>query len=248
MRLHIESMGEGRDLVLLHGWGMSGKCWESVAGRLAERCRVHLVDLPGHGASGYSGDDWVDSLAQAFPVDVHVCGWSLGGQIAIEWAARHRESVKSLTLVSSTPCFVSKENWDHGMPFEAFEQFALAFDADFAATMKRFLYLQAQKDAEERRLYRALLGYFVEGERDALHAGLDMLRNLDLREEAEQLSLPILIMHGESDMLIPIEAGRWLAGNMKGAKLESMPNCSHAPFLSNPGRFVSILMEFLDES
>ena len=248
MRLHIESKGSGCDLVLLHGWGMSGKCWESVAGRLAERYRVHLVDLPGHGASGYSGDEWVDCLAEAFPVDVHVCGWSLGGQIAIEWAVRHRESVKSLTLVSSTPCFVSKENWDHGMPFAVFEQFAKAFDADFDAAMRRFLYLQAQKDAEERRIYRALLGYFVEGERGALKAGLDMLHSLDLREEASQLSLPILIVHGESDTLIPIGAGRWLAGNMKSAKFESIPNCAHAPFLSSPDRFVSKLMEFLDES
>lgn len=248
MQLHVESKGHGGDLVLLHGWGMSGRCWEKVADGLSERYRVHLVDLPGHGSSFYFDCDWVDAVAKAFPFDVHVCGWSLGGQIALKWAMRHPESVKKLALVASTPCFVSNENWDHGMPADVFGGFSDALEKDDRATMKRFLYLQAQGDGEEKRIYRELLGCSAETDRDALKKGLGMLRSLDLRKEVGQLSLPALVIHGERDALVPIGAGKWLAENMKGARLDSVPECSHAPFLSSPGRFISRLAEFLDES
>jgi len=49
--LHVETFGSGPDLVLLHGWGMHGGVWGDFALRLAERYRVHVIDLPGHGFS-----------------------------------------------------------------------------------------------------------------------------------------------------------------------------------------------------
>ena len=51
MRLHVERLGSGPDLVLLHGWALHGGAWAPVAKRLAPRFRVHVVDLPGHGLS-----------------------------------------------------------------------------------------------------------------------------------------------------------------------------------------------------
>jgi pimeloyl-[acyl-carrier protein] methyl ester esterase len=59
MALHVETFGSGPDLVLLHGWGMHGGVWGDFALRLAEHHRVHAIDLPGHGYSG-----WLTSLTQ----------------------------------------------------------------------------------------------------------------------------------------------------------------------------------------
>lgn len=248
MNLHVESRGAGRDLVLLHGWGMSGKCWEAVSEELSERFRVHLVDLPGHGSSEYSGRDWIDLLADAFPCEVFLCGWSLGGQLAIEWAERYPERVEKLVLVSSTPCFVAREGWSQGMPREVFEGFADALEKNPESALKRFLFLQARGGDEEKALLRKLLGYLEKADGAALKKGLDMLLESDLREAARNVSRPALVLHGQCDTLTPVEAGKWLAQSMRDARFAIIPGCAHAPFVSHPGLFASRLTEFLDES
>ena len=53
MKLGVETLGEGPDLLLIHGWGLNAGVWQPLISRLAEGCRLTLVDLPGHGASGY---------------------------------------------------------------------------------------------------------------------------------------------------------------------------------------------------
>ena len=247
MNLRVERMGAGRNLVLLHGWGMSGRCWENVASRLAEKYRVHVVDLPGHGASGNSEDDWVEVLADAFDGEVSLCGWSLGGQIAIEWASRRPGTVEKLVLVAATPCFVSRPGWDHGMDSAVFGGFAEALDHEADAVMRRFLHLQAQGGREEKRLFRQLQAYQGQPDERTLKKGLDMLRSADLREKFSALSQPVLVMHGEGDRIVPSGAGKWLFENARRARLESIKDCAHAPFLSHPDFFVSSITEFLDE-
>ena len=89
MSLYVETLGCGPDLVLLHGWGMNGAVWRHVAAHLAEDYCVHLVDLPGHGRSGmvepYTLDELVREIDAAFPLPLHVVGWSLGGAVALRW-------------------------------------------------------------------------------------------------------------------------------------------------------------------
>ena len=66
-RLHVERMGAGPDLVMIHGWAMHSGIWNGVRDLLAARYRLHLVDLPGHGQSpawaSYSFEEITDSVA-----------------------------------------------------------------------------------------------------------------------------------------------------------------------------------------
>ena len=88
--LHIESTGKGPDLVMLHGWGMHSAIWTDWAALLAERFRVHLVDLPGHGLSDASTaaslDDWAEAVKRVAPEGAWWLGWSLGGLVAMQTA------------------------------------------------------------------------------------------------------------------------------------------------------------------
>ena len=86
MSLHVEVVGKGPPLVLLHGWAMHGGVFAPLVARLRDRYTLHIVDLPGHGLSRdcdipLALDPCVEAIAAHVP-PAPWCGWSLGGLIA----------------------------------------------------------------------------------------------------------------------------------------------------------------------
>lgn len=254
MNLHIETCGNGPDLALLHGWGMHGGVWDGVRDGLTRRFRVHAVDLPGYGSSSacdpYTLEEIVRELAQALPTRVHLCGWSLGGQVALMWALRHPAQVGRLALVGATPCFARRADWPHGIEPQVLRDFAASLEQDYAATLLRFLSLQARSGEAARAVMKRLReSLFARGQPapEVLQAGLGILLESDLRAEVAALRTPALVLHGAHDMLAPAGAARWLAQNLPRARLEIIPGCAHAPFLSHPQEFLRVVTDFFDE-
>jgi pimeloyl-[acyl-carrier protein] methyl ester esterase len=253
MSVHIETSGAGSGLVLIHGWGMHGGVWQPVVDALARDHRLHVVDLPGFGRSpalaASTLEAWVDVLSAALPTRVSVCGWSLGGQVALRWALARPDQVERLVLVSSTPRFVNTQDWRHGMDATVFLQFAAQVQRDYHGTLSRFLALQAQGGEEGREVLRQLRTQFFRlpaPAPEALQAGLDILLQTDLRAELAALAVPTLVLHGGRDQLVPPAAGRWLAETLPRARAEICATASHAPFLSHPEWFTACLGGFLD--
>lgn len=254
MSLHIESSGNGAPLLLVHGWGMHGGVWENVAQKLAEDFRVHRVDLPGCGYSsvgnGFTLDSVVDELSANFAEPLAVCGWSLGGQIALRWAGREPDKVRRLILVTSTPCFAGRDDWQFGMVGDVLAKFAAELEQNHAATLRRFIALQLRGSENERELLAQLRGsLFSRGEPDmgALCDGLAILRDADLRDELKQIRQPTLVIAGERDKLTPPEASYYLAQAMPSARVIEVAGAAHAPFLSHPEIFVEQVKSFLHE-
>lgn len=252
--LHVESIGNGAPLLLIHGWGMHGGVWEDVAQKLAVDCKVHCVDLPGYGYSKAGKvttlDAIVDELSASFAEPLSVCGWSLGGQIALHWAAREPDKVRRLILVASTPCFTKRADWAFGMESEVLNKFATELEQNHAATLRRFIALQLRGSENERELLAQLRErLFSRGEPDmgALRAGLNILRDVDLRNELQSIKQPTLAMTGERDKLTPPAASFYLAQAMPSARLVKVAGAAHAPFLSHPEFFVEHIKSFLHE-
>lgn len=254
MNLHAETQGSGEPLLLIHGWGMHGGVWMDVAERLAQDFLVHSVDLPGNGASAALPETNLDTLVQAlsrqFNEPITVCGWSLGGQVALRWAAREPELVRRLILVASTPCFAEREDWLFGMAKEVLEKFAAELEQNHAATLRRFIALQLRGSENERELLSLMRErLFARGEPDmgALRAGLNILRDADQRGELPDINQPTLIIAGERDKLTPPEASNYLAQAMPAARVVEVAGAAHAPFLSHPEIFVEQVKSFLHE-
>src|SRR5487761_2511102 len=240
--MHVEALGSGEPLLLIHGWGMHGGVWSEVAQKLATDFRVHSVDLPGYGYSKNAGwvNDVVDGLSTCIDEPLNVCGWSLGGQIALHWAAREPDKVRRLILVASTPCFTGRADWSCGMESEVLGQFAGDLEQNHAATLRRFISLQLRGSENERELLARLRErLFSRGEPDmvTLRAGLDILRDVDLRGELQDIKQPAMIIAGERDKLTPPAASRYLARTMPSARLMEVEGAAHAPFLSHPEIF-----------
>lgn len=252
--LHIEVRGQGAPLVLLHGWGMHGGVWAGVTDELARQHQLHVVDLPGYGGSAALAPCTLETLAarliDALPAHFDVCGWSLGGQVALTMARLYPEQVSRLVTVGTNPCFVTRADWPQGIQREVLQLFAESLVNDYEGTLKRFLALQARGDESARAVLarlRELL--FVRGRPDqaVLEAGLTILLNADLRSTVPDITQRALVIHGSHDALAPMAAGEWLAQHLPDGHLCRISGASHAPFLSHRVEFVSALTDFLHD-
>ncbi|QKJ67049.1 pimeloyl-ACP methyl ester esterase BioH [Deefgea piscis] len=248
----IETRGQGPDVVLLHGWAMNSTVWNSIADALAQDYCVHLVDLPGHGASPAEGTlslpAMVAAVDAAFPWPVQVIGWSLGGAVAAAWAISQPQKVKSLSLIASSPCFMQQADWASAMPATVLAQFAEQLQQDWQGTLKRFISLQAMGDASARAVTKELLAdLFKHGEPSltALSEGLAILRDTDLRAQISQIDCPVLLQYGDRDTLTPVAVAHWLASQFSDVTLKIHPGAAHAPFLSHRADFLTAQQAFL---
>jgi pimeloyl-[acyl-carrier protein] methyl ester esterase len=240
------------DVVLLHGWGSSGRVWNELAARLASRFRVHAPDLPGYGAAPAGGPYTLEALADAVagnaPRRCHVAGWSLGGEVALAWARRAPRQVERLALIGSTPCFMSRPGWSCATTPATLLEFGQRLATDRAGTLARFTAAQTRGDARATR-FAGLLGQLVEesASDDTLAAGLRILARADLRRDLPRLRQPTLVLHGARDRIVPPAAGRRLAAALPHARFALLRSCAHAPFLSQPDRIARTLRKFFDE-
>ncbi len=250
--IHLETIGNGPDLVLLHGWGLHGGIFRSVVPLLTPRYRLHLVDLPGHGrsalpAEGYTLNNVARSVAAAVPPEATWLGWSLGGRIALA-AAAQGASIARLILVGANPCFTQRAGWPHGMPEAEFEQFAASVRDNWEQTLQRFLAIQARGSERAREELRALRqDLFAHGQPQpaALAGGLTILRDADLRSVLSTIKQPTLVLHGARDTLAPLPAAEYTASHLPRGQLCVIDNAGHAPFLSHPDAFLAALEAFL---
>ena len=240
MTLQIHTQGDGPDLVLLHGWGMNAAVWRALATELARDFRVHAVELGDFGGMP-------QRLAAALPARVTACGWSLGGQLALAWAQQFPAQVGRLVLLATTPRFVCADDWPHGMTDTEFEEFAAEVAGDPRRARLRFLALQATGDVAAHAVLRDLREAIAQGgeaDRNALTAGLQLLRETDLRGVLAKIEQPALVMHGVNDAVIPPAAGEFLAQALPRAEFVAVAGAAHAVFVTREAMIAQRIREF----
>lgn len=251
MTIVVSTTGAGPDLALLHGWGLGAGVWNGVAERLAGAFRVHRVSLPGYDGSDDDGGDFAQTavaVANALPAGATLCGWSLGGMLALAAAAAQPGHFARLALVGSTPKFVQADGWPCAQPPANHAAFTRAVADAAEAALTRFVMLFNQGDDKARTVVRALMPLLTGlPPAPVLAKGLAWLRDVDLRPTAPAIATPTLVMHGDNDPLMPVAAGEWLAANLPDARLERFAGSAHAPFLADPEHFVRALGDFCHE-
>jgi pimeloyl-[acyl-carrier protein] methyl ester esterase len=251
MTLQVQVQGSGPALVLLHGWGMNAAVWRALSAALSADFCVHAVEMPGYGIAAEASCDTlaatVAALAAAVPQRATVCGWSLGGQVALAWARALPLQVARLILLATTPRFVAADDWADGMAPAEFAEFAGDVAANPPRARMRFLALQANGDGAAREVLRELRGAFDGGGEaapPALAAGLQLLRDNDLRADLEVIGQPALVMHGVNDALIPCAAGAYLARTLPDAEFALVNGAGHAVFVTREAMVARRILEF----
>jgi pimeloyl-[acyl-carrier protein] methyl ester esterase len=256
MTLHVESVGEGSPLVLLHGFAMHGGLFAPIVHSLAKRHRVHVVDLPGHGYSEAPAETTLAAAAAEVlaSVDVHrpatFLGWSYGGLVAQHIALTRPDAVASLVLVCTSPRFVAGPDWPHAMEEETLQRFGDELRAAFRHPLLRFPSWRVLGSDSGRAALASLRHALFARNAPAPATLADVLQLLtvaDTRDAVARIAAPALVVAGSRDALTPAAAGAWLARAMPHARFAPVEGAAHAPFLSHREAFLGIVRAFLDE-
>ncbi|OHU97650.1 hypothetical protein BKN37_21635 [Mycobacterium talmoniae] len=260
--------GSGPAIVLIHGLGGSSSTWNTVQARLARRFTVIAPDLLGHGKSVSTG---TDSSASAYAnalrdlllvlgIDrVTVVGHSLGGGVAIQFAYQFPELVQRLVLVAtggvSRDVSIALRVASLPMVGEALAALRLPGALLTLRLVGRVVRLAAGSTGFGLDLPHVLraLGELSEPAASAsfarrLRAVVDwhgqMITMLDRCYLTEPI--PIQLIWGERDSVIPVRHARLAHAAMPGSRLAIFDRCGHFPFHDDPDRFIDVVERFID--
>lgn len=229
-RLFYDCIGSGPPLVLLHGFGVSGRMWQRSIPYLAQHAQVFIIDLPGHGRSKHKGP-WrlreiaplmAQWIAQMGLPKVTLIGHSMGGAIAVHLTAHAPALVERLILVNAAAIPLGTS-----IPALSIRSIRSIFQAGGGG-------------------YPLLLVADVIRPRPRVlwQAAREMVSS-DFREELAAIQVPTLIIWGEHDLLLPFSLGLELHKALPHARFIGLPNCGHRPPLSQPALFSQLVLDFL---
>ncbi len=252
MQLFTETLGQGKKIILVHGWAMHSGIWHDFAEQLAKNYQVILLDLPGHGRSSKLEDFNLDNIREALieAVPKQPCcwlGWSLGVKIVLDICQHYPEQVESLVLLAGNPRFTGTENWP-GVDADFLQMFKRSFENNGEAALQRFLLLQLQGTEQAKLLAKYLkmsISQYKIPDNSTLLAGLDILRQADLRLALSSAQCPVSIIVGETDKLVPMEVGQAMQEIQSNCELNIIRKAGHLPFLSHQEEVIKVLQDFL---
>lgn len=256
-RIHYEDQGQGRPLVLIHGWTFSGRFFDRNVPALAEHARVVTVDLRGHGDSdkpkhGYRiarlAKDLYDLLEALDLHEVTVLGWSLGCPVIwsyLELFGTHR--LAAAVFTEQTPRQYYAVDWKYAHA-QCFDDASLAaLQAQVAANptgqdpQQVATIMLTEPTADERELFLAEMAKCPPFARNAV---MGEHTRADWRDLLPTLDLPTLVLVARQDKVFDWRGPAWIGEHVPNARTVFFEDSSHALFLDEAEKFNQVVAEF----
>ncbi len=258
--LFYKDWGQGRPVVLIHGWPLNADSWEHQAHHLARAGhRVIAYDRRGFGRSeqpwdGYDYDTLADDLAAVINSlglrDAAIVGFSMGGGEVSRYMSRHggRGVRKAALLGSIAPCLVQAPDNPGGAPRAVLQDMQAQIDKDRPAFLQQF-FKQFYGQGLVSGVSQAILDWsshnaFFASPRATI-ACIDAWQE-DFRPDMAAFDLPTLVIHGTADAVVPIDpTGRTAAKMIPGARLIEYEGAPHGFLATHAERATQDLLDFL---
>ncbi len=245
VEIYYKDWGKGPAVVLSHGWPLCADSWEAQAFHLASNgFRVITHDRRGHGRSsqpwdGNDMDHYADDLAQVIEAldlkEISLFGFSTGGGEIARYVGRHgTRRIARLGLVSAVPPLMLKtESNPGGTPMEVFDGLRQASITDRSklyrdlASGPFFGFNRPGAKPSQGMIDAFWLQGMMAGHKNA-YDSIKAFSETDFREDLKKFDRPTLIIHGDDDQIVPIDAaGRASAKLVPRALLKVYPGAPH---------------------
>ncbi|MDQ3576064.1 MAG: alpha/beta hydrolase [Actinomycetota bacterium] len=263
VELHFEDVGTGRPVVLVHGWPLSGRSWESQVPALVEAGhRVVTYDRRGFGQSsqpwgGYDYDTFaadLDALLRHLDLtDVALVGFSMGGGEVVRYIAKYGTSrVTRAVLAAAVPPYLYKSdnNPDGGLDDATIAEFESGVTGDRLAFIDGFVetfFAAGDKHdlvSEQQKRYARDIAAVAspKGTLDCVTA----FGRTDFRDDVAKVNVPTLVIHGDSDAIVPFEvSGKRSHEAIEDSMLHVIKGGPHGVNASHAEEFNRVLIAFL---
>jgi pimeloyl-ACP methyl ester carboxylesterase len=263
VELYYEDHGAGRPVVLVHGWPLSGRAWEKqVFALVAAGYRVVTYDRRGFGRSSqpWSGYDYDTFTADLEVVmrhldlrDVTLVGFSMGGGEAVRFTAQDGGSrVAQMVLLAAVPPYLyrSEDNPEGGVDDATIQSLEEGVRGDRLAFLDGFTKGFFGVDRRPELLSEPARHYFWRIASEASPKGtLDCIRAFsatDFRSELAAITVPTLVLHGDSDTIVPFEvSGRRSHEAIAGSRLVVVEGGPHGLTATHADEVNDALLDFL---
>jgi len=263
VELHYEDYGQGKPIVLIHGWPLSGRAWEPQVKPLIDAgYRVITYDRRGFGESdkpwdGYDYDTMAADLKALMDhldlQDATLVGFSMGGGEVARYIGNYgTERLAGAVFAAAVPPFLYKadDNPDGGLDDEtiaSFENNVTSDRVDFLHGFSKNFFGTADRSdliSEGNRLYHVQIASFAspKGTLDCIAA----FGRTDFRDDLKKVTVPTLVIHGDSDQIVPFEvSGKRTHEAIEGAQLALIEGGPHGLNVTHADQFNKALLDFL---
>jgi non-heme chloroperoxidase len=260
-KIFYKDWGAGQPIVFSHGWPLTADDWDGQMLFFGQRgYRVIAHDRRGHGRSSQSWDGndmdtYADDLAALFEAldlkDAIMVGHSTGGGEVARYLGRYgSKRVAKAALISAVPPLMLKtEKNPNGTPLALFDGFRAALAANrpqFYKDLTLPFYGYNRPGAKISEGIRE--HWWLQGMTGGVKAQYDCIKafsETDFTEDLKKIEIPVLVMHGEDDQIVPIAAAGPLSAKiLKNATLKVYPGFPHGMPTTEADRINADLLSF----
>lgn len=264
-KLRWKELGQGRPVVLIHGWPLSVDSWDPIMIALADSgYRAIAYDRRGfghsdHAPTGYDYDTFASDLSDVMKetgatADVALVGFSMGGGEIARYMTNHNgQGVTQAVLVSSVvPYMLKTDDNPNGVPQSTFDEMTAGMKKDhrhfFTGFFKDFYGdgILSDKVSEEEKDWAWMTAMMAS--KYAIMKSAEAFATTDFRPDLPNFKVPTLVIHGTKDVTVPIDAtGRAVAEAVPTATIVEYDGEPHGIFASQTERLANDILVFLDQ-
>ncbi|TYQ15827.1 UNVERIFIED_CONTAM: pimeloyl-[acyl-carrier protein] methyl ester esterase [Acetivibrio alkalicellulosi] len=241
-------------LVILTGWAVSDFVWKPLTSLLEKHYEIILINWD----NVLSTDCFVKKVSSILTEkkikNFSLLGWSLGSLIAIETAISFYSQIENLILISGTLKFVQDEitTYKIGWRREVLDKMIDKLNTNMNETLNKFF----------KNLFshsELILGYYKLFNNEVINSktlldstslinGLVYLKDMDFRKSTYNLNMPVLLVHGDKDIICPYESSEYIHNIIKSSHLVKLKEKGHMPFYTSYRECYEIIIKHIEEN